>query len=288
MHISHFQVRVLNKLRLLSGFNGSTTIRVNQKKFQVPLLGRQGLDNLNLSEPWMTETLLALRPIFKGGFVDVGVNLGQTLIKAQAVFDELNYIGFEPNPACITYVQELARQNGMKNTTLFPIAVGAKTEMLRLNFFDADTSGSAATIVENFRPYSTTDHFIFVPVFDFHLVSHFLPASPMSILKIDVEGAELDVLLGLDQWIITHQPVILMEILPVYVAEHYDRLDRQQKIEELMRGWHYKISRIKKKNPVSLEKITEVGIHSNIEDCDYLLYHESAEHQIFSCFNSAN
>ena len=288
MQISHFLVRILNKMRLISVFNGSSAINVNQKKIKIPFLGRQGLDNMHLSEPWMTETLLALRPIFKGDFVDVGVNLGQTLIKAYAVFDNLNYIGFEPNPACINYVQELLRKNDMKNARLLPVAVGAKTEMLKLNFFDSDTSGSAATIIENFRPYSTTDHSIFVPVFDFHSVSHFLPSKPMSILKIDVEGAELDVLLGLDQWINANQPIILLEILPVYESGHGERLERQKKIEGLLQNWRYKISRIKKKHPLHLEIIPEVGIHSNIEDCDYLLFHELAEHQVLSCFNFSN
>ena len=81
-----------------------------------------GYENLNLSEPWMTNVLLGLRPLFNGHFVDVGVNIGQTLLKAHAVFGEVNYIGFEPNPTCINYVQEMIRQNGFKQTELIPIA----------------------------------------------------------------------------------------------------------------------------------------------------------------------
>jgi FkbM family methyltransferase len=272
MRISHFLARVLNKLHLLSLFNAATVIRVNKKKFTIPLLGRQGYDNLNLSEPWMSETLLGLRSTFNGYFVDVGVNIGQTLLKAHAVFDEVDYIGFEPNPSCVQYVQELVRQNGMKKTVVLPVAVGAKTEMLRLNFFATDKSDSSATIVENFKGNTKPDHFI--------------PNRSFSILKIDVEGAEMEVLLGLHEWISEFCPMILLEILPVYSSENRSRLDRQRKIEELLTVWNYKIARIKKKDKVHLELIETIGIHSNIEDCDYLLYHSSLSDKISACFNT--
>jgi FkbM family methyltransferase len=286
MRISHFFARVLNKLHLLSVFNVSSTIFVNKKKFFIPLIGRQGFENLDLSEPWMTETLLALRPMFNGQFIDVGVNLGQTLLKAYAVFDDIDYIGFEPNPSCISYIQELVRLNELKKTKLLPVAVGAKTDMLKLNFFAADKSDSSATLIENFKKNTTPDHFIFVPVFDFHKLTHFLPDKPFSILKIDVEGAEMEVLLGLCEWITTYSPLILLEILPVYSPENQSRLERQTKIEEMLKAWNYEIGRIKKNGPGGLEFIEKIGIHSKIEDCDYLLYHSSLSEKISVCFNT--
>lgn len=287
MRISHFFARALNKLRLLSVFNGSSAILVNKRKFLVPLPGGQGYENLDLSEPWMTQTLLALRPLFNGQFVDVGVNLGQTLLKAYAVFDDIDYIGFEPNPSCINYVQELIRLNDLKKTKLLPVAVGAKTEMLKLNFFAADKSDSSATLIENFKKNAIPDHSIFVPVFDFHTLTHFLPAKPFSILKIDVEGAEMEVLLGLHEWVTSYSPFILMEILPVYSTENQSRLERQDKIEEMLKGWNYKIGRIKKNSPGRLELIDKIGIHSNMEDCDYLLYHTSLSEKIAGCFHTS-
>jgi len=285
MRISFFLARVLSKLRLLPFFNGSVSISVNKKKMIIPLLGRQGYENLRLSEPWMTKTLLALRPLFKGHFVDVGVNTGQTLLKSQAVFDEVHYLGFEPNSSCVNYVQELVRLNEFEHITVLPIAVGEKTEMLRLNFFSPDKSDSSASIIENFRPNATTDHYVYVPVYDFQLLSGFLPEKHLSILKIDVEGAEMEVLYGLKEWINTYHPLILIEILPVYNAENTARLNRQHKIEELLRNVHYKIARLKKKDEVHLEIITEFGIHSLIEDCDYLLYHETLDEKVKACFN---
>jgi FkbM family methyltransferase len=288
MRTSHLLTRILNKFHWLPSINSNATIRINKKDFIIPLLGAQGFENLELSEPWMTKVLLALQPFFKGDFVDVGVNLGQTLLKARAVFGEVNYTGFEPNPSCVYYVQELIQRNGFNNAVLFPVGVGSRTEMLKLNFFAADKNDSSATIIENFRPNSHTDHFIFVPVFDFKLLSHFLPAKSGSILKIDVEGAEMDVLLGLNEWIHNFHPLILMEILPVYSIENSSRLKRQEKIEEMVRGWNYKIARIKKETAVRLDTLDKIGVHSNIDDCDYLLYHDSQQNEIANCFKAAS
>ena len=287
MRLSHFQAKALNRLHCLSLLNGTVAIRINQKKFIIPLLGRQGFDNLDLSEPWMTQTLLSLRGLFNGHFVDVGVNIGQTLLKALAVFDKPQYIGFEPNPSCVNYLQELVRVNALNNTVILPIAVGAETEMLKLNFFSADQNDSSASVIENFRPNNRTDHYIYVPVFDFHLLTRFLPSRPFSILKIEVEGAELEVLMGLKEWIQEWKPLILLEILPVYSTENQSRLDRQNNIEGLLLAWNYKIGRIKKEEPVSLQIIDTIGIHSSMENCDYLLYPASIHEKITGCFPAA-
>jgi FkbM family methyltransferase len=287
MHFSYFLAKVLGRLHLISKVNTTAVIKVAQKRFVVPLLGGQGYGNLNLSEPWMTDVLISLRPLFKGQFVDVGVNTGQTLLKAQAIFENVNYIGFEPNPSCVNYVQELIRQNKFENTLLLPIAIGANTEVLKLNFFAADKDDSSATIIENFKQNTKPDHSIFVPVFDFHSLTHFLSEQPCSILKIDVEGAEMEVLNGLKEWINSNRPLILLEILPVYTSDNHARLSRQQRIEELLNGFEYRKARIKKEKPTTILPIESFGVHSNIEDCDYLLYHSSLTEKIFDCFKKA-
>ena len=164
------------------------------------------------------------------------------------------------------------------------MGVGTKTEVLKLIFFAPDESDSSATVIEHYRPLNKEDHFIFVPVFDFHALSSFLPMKPSSLVKIDVEGAEFEVLLGLDDWIKAYQPYLLLEILPVYSKENQDRLRRQEEIEALIRNWNYKISRIKKTNPIGIEEIGTIEIHSSIEDCDYLLYPASSIRKIESCF----
>ena len=171
MYFPPILIRVLNKLKLLASFNGFSSIELEGKRIRIPLMGGMGSSNLHLTEPWMTDVLRNFRPLFGGHFVDVGINVGQTLVKVHALFGEAKYVGFEPNSSCVHYLQELIKINKLAGYTVLPIAVGAKTEMLKLNFFAADSSDSAASIIERFRPNSKEDHFIFVPIFDFHAIA---------------------------------------------------------------------------------------------------------------------
>jgi len=284
MRISSFLTKSFHKLGWLPFLNFHSTIQVENEKILIPILGGQGYPNLHLSEPWMTEALKCLRPVFNGHFVDVGVNLGQTLIKAHAIFEDIQYVGFEPNPSCVHYVQELIKLNELEKYELFPLGVGSKTEVLKLIFFASDESDSSATIIEHYRPNNKEDHYIYVPVFDFHSINSFLPTKTSTLVKIDVEGAELEVLLGLKDWITINQPIFLLEILPVYTVENQARLNRQEQIEGLLKELNYKIARLKKTNPARIEEISKIGIHSSIDDSDYLAYPVASADKIENCF----
>ena len=49
----------------------------------------------------MIDILKIVLPIENKKFIDVGVNIGQTLLKLKSVSSEIDYIGFEPNPICV-------------------------------------------------------------------------------------------------------------------------------------------------------------------------------------------
>lgn len=59
----------------------------------------------------MLKILTSLFKLRSGTFLDIGVNLGLTLIKVKSVNADRNYIGFKPNPACVFYIEELKRIN---------------------------------------------------------------------------------------------------------------------------------------------------------------------------------
>jgi FkbM family methyltransferase len=178
----------------------------------------------------------------------------------------------------------LIKLNELEKYELFPLGVGSKTEVLKLIFFASDESDSSATIIEHYRPNNKEDHYIYVPVFDFHSINSFLPTKTSTLVKIDVEGAELEVLLGLKDWITINQPIFLLEILPVYTVENQARLNRQEQIEGLLKELNYKIARLKKTNPARIEEISKIGIHSSIDDSDYLAYPVASADKIENCF----
>lgn len=271
-------------MKLLSKVNTSSYIHVEGKKIVIPVNGELGYYGIHLSEPWMTELLKLMKPVFNGHFVDVGVNMGQTLIKTQALFDQFEYIGFEPNPVCVNYAQDLIKQNAFKNCNLVPVGISNKESVLKLHFFNAEETDPSASIVENFRPDEKVVHSVFVPVFNLDYIRQFLPNAQNSFLKIDVEGAELEVLSGLRDWLIETQPIIVIEILPVYKAENTQRLNRQNQLENLMKETGYLINRIKKEPKISLELLKEIGIHGSVEDSDYILCPASMQERLETCF----
>lgn len=282
----NFLIKVLFKLKLLPFLNLKTTIDIDGNKIRIPLYGNLGYFNFNLTEVWMTQTLRQLKPLFKGAFVDVGVNTGQTLIKAHGVFGKMEYVGFEPNPVCVHYVQNLIKMNNF-SCRLLPVGVSRDTGILKLNFYYDEETDQSASIVEQFRLDQPIHHSLFVPVFNSQTMLSLLPAQQQPILKIDVEGAELDVLKGLQDWIVAKQPLILSEILPVYGADHPDhhlRVARQQEMEGMLRSWNYRIARLIKKDKIALQLLDTIEAHGDMELCDYLIFPAGLTGQVLQCF----
>lgn len=276
-------IRLLNRLGLLRfvNINGSTS--VNGKRVSIPVLGRLGIENLQISEPWLTQVLAKLKPFFKETFVDIGVNVGQTLIKAYTVFENVQYIGFEPNSICVNYVHGLVAANKFKNCTIVPVGLSDRTELLKLNFYYDNKIDQSASIIEQFRPEQVIDHSVFVPVFNYSMLNHVLDKNKNAILKIDVEGAEMEVIRGLSEWIGACQPIILIEVLPVYKQENLFRLQRQQKMENILRSLNYKISRINKQT-IQINELDEIGVHGTLEDSDYIFYPAGIKESIYKSF----
>ncbi|MGB4838706.1 MAG: hypothetical protein WBP08_06900 [Saprospiraceae bacterium] len=100
----------------------------------------------------MVQMLNIVLPIDNRGFVDLGINIGQTLLKLRSVSSEIKYIGFEPNPMCVNYVDRLMKENNLKDISIIPVDIADKTEIGVLNFFCASGTDSSASMIRDFRP----------------------------------------------------------------------------------------------------------------------------------------
>lgn len=262
-------IKLLIRLNLLRFFNLSYKLPISGNKIKIPIINGMGKENLILSESWMTKVIKQLFALKKGIFVDVGVNVGQTLIKVRSVDMDVNYIGFEPNPACVYYVNELIRLNSLRNTVVVPVGISDVNQLLTLNFYSDGVLDSSASIVENFRPQKVYRR-EYVACLESGTFNNLFHDEPVSILKIDVEGAELEVLRSLFTFINKNRPFILIEILPVYSKENIDRYNRQLEIQKLLKELNYNILRINKSD-LNFLKLHELEVNPRIEDCDYLL-----------------
>jgi FkbM family methyltransferase len=172
----------------------------------------------------------------------------------------------------VAYVEELIRLNGWSNCKLVPAGISEKTEVLQLNFFSTANEDPSASIIPAFRN-EKVHHQKNVVVMNESYLGGFLPQVEYCLAKIDVEGAELEVLRGISNWLRRWRPIIIIEILPVYNEGNEFRLQRQQQIEALMEELQYGILRIGKQQHAfkELVQLDTIGIHGDIELCDYVL-----------------
>lgn len=264
--------------KVIAYFNCTAFKYINRTRFRIPVIKKIGLQHFSVSEKWMVGLLEIFIKERDGLFVDVGVNLGQTLLKLKSIDKEYAYIGFEPNPVCVFYVEELIRVNKLTNCSLFPIAIGTQTHLAELYIHDStDTAGSSATTLRDFKnaPITFTKY---IPVFP---LSYFedktFAGKKIDILKIDVEGAELEVIEGSLEVIKKHQPVVFIELLPS-INQNTRQLTsgRKAKIQQIMEGIDYGIFRITKNKSGNFAGLWQVRdivaeIEAHRHDWDYLM-----------------
>lgn len=160
---------------------------------------------------WKTRVITTILRHRRGAFIDVGVNVGQTLLDyLQAPVRSL-YVGFEPNPVCFQHLRELVALNALEDCTVYPAALSDRTGVETLHLFGGDTD-PGASLLPNLRPDRETQS-LPVCVYRFDELPDVLSHNEIALVKIDVEGAELKVLRGMERTIATKSPWILCEVL---------------------------------------------------------------------------
>jgi len=153
-----------------------------------------------------------------GSFVDVGVNIGQTLMKVLAIDRDRAYLGFEPQTACCFFLDQFAQQNGLANVRLLPIALGEANGTLKL-YSDRPCDEMASVTGQLDVTGVARRHATLVPVRVGDEVLEEIGIGPVAAIKIDVEGAELQVLRGLSRTLAAHRPPVIFEVLPNFHGE---------------------------------------------------------------------
>jgi FkbM family methyltransferase len=267
--MKNYVLRALDKARLISRFNFSTSKTINGKTFKIPVINGTGHKMVYSYEDWYVPFLEKILPIINGTFVDVGVNIGQTLLKVAAIDPSKKYIGFEPNPFAYYYANKLAKANDL-DCTIYPVGLGDVTTILTLHM-DTDMA-SGASVLEDFRKNKGRyKNKLLVPIFkgDDLLIEQ---KEAIGCIKADVEGAELEAMQGLTATISKHRPIIVLEILPVYSLEHSNgvyRKERQDKLLGLMKSLGYDLYLIDE-DEVKFIKLDDIEVHGDMNKTNYL------------------
>lgn len=282
-------LRALRRVGWLKHLSFTVKARMDGLLVKVPLRKGLGLPVLAVGEPWGHGLFAALMPAFPGTVVDVGVNLGQTLIRVRGLEPVRAYIGFEPNPTCVDYSRQLAYLNGFNDCPIVPVGLAMEEGIVDLVMNNDDLADSAASIVENFRPGKPIVHRIPVAVMRFATAERDMRIGPLGLVKIDVEGSEREVLLSMEQRIGKDRPAVVLEILPVGRASNTERLSRQQDVEALFARLNYRMIRIHNKGERSkLEWITgPIGIHQDQDLSNYVVLPAERAEALFPVLEKA-
>ena len=220
-------------------------------------------------EPWMLKVLREIELGCEGSFLDVGVNLGQTLLAAKSIRPDWDYIGFEPNPFCVFYAMRLIEVNGLEPCMLFPFGISNSTGAmdLRLN----KITGGEGSIVAGFRGEDEYKRQIKVPILGADALPEELETRRFGLVKVDVEGGELEVFQALQPLLERDRPIIITELLPVYdpkTERGQFRQDRQDQLLQIVEDLGYRIVRLHLDG--SRELLDEIEPHGDIGLCNYL------------------
>lgn len=153
--------------------------------------------------------VFALRP---GAFVDVGANTGQTLIDFVLSGEKRPYFGFEPNPECIEMLNTLIDANRLENVMMAPVGLADADMILKFFVKRNSTADKGGSLMAGLRPDNDLRSLL-VPCYRFDTVREQLGVDDISLIKIDVEGAELATLSGMRETIAAEKPWIALEVL---------------------------------------------------------------------------
>ncbi|RZJ05825.1 MAG: FkbM family methyltransferase [Brevundimonas sp.] len=147
------------------------------------------------------ELALIRRNIRPGDLVcDVGANKGSYLYWMARWADEA--VAFEPQPGLADYLETVAAALPMRNVTIE--RKGVSSEAGTFELYRPSVNSPEASLV----PISGAES-IQVPVVT--LDAYFEPSRRVALLKVDVEGAELDVFKGAERLLTQDRPVLLFE-----------------------------------------------------------------------------
>jgi len=237
-------------------------------RYELPYCGRiSPYPSDYVLSPWAPFMLPPIRALFPGSFVDVGSNIGQTLLFVKHCDPDWDYIGFEPNPISFVVSRQIVDANGLRACCLVPAGLSDRSGLLEMesNFF----TDPSASVVSGFRAAGWMKQRSYVAVMQGDEALDQIHCNKVGILKIDVEGGELEVLRGLRGRLESSRPLITCEVLALHHQKSVGefRVHRQRQLEQILLEHRFAILRIEP--PKTVHLVPEVPDDRRTDWVDY-------------------
>jgi FkbM family methyltransferase len=272
--------KVLKKLkreiaRGLSRF-GLQTVRTNYNglPLTVPMLRGVGRKLIVPDDPWMSRCLRRQLELKPGAVLDIGANAGIYLVKLRSLDRQRRYIGFEPNPLCKYFISEVIRLNSFVNASCFPLALSDQNAVKLLYARTQDDAG--ASLIQEYKQHQAMPYTaeVVTEVGDEFLQRLEFPDG-IAVVKVDVEGAELEVLRGLRATIERYRPSFYCEIWPpAGGGDETDRkrIERIEAVLALLKDYRYRV--LGAREPGELFQVHDVDSMKQACRPEFLLVHQ--------------
>lgn len=158
---------------------------------------------------WEPEVGKAIQNLLKPGdiFVDIGANIGYfTLLAAQQVGPHGRVFAFEPALGTLAQLAKHIKLNGFENTLVGSLGISDHHALATLNIAHAHNNGQTSlqpiTVARGQQPT------LIAPL------DALLPSStPVTLIKLDIEGGEADALRGMQHLLAAQRPAIICELI---------------------------------------------------------------------------
>jgi len=172
-----------------------------------------GQETILLENVWEPKTTRYLCDSLAPGdvFLDIGANAGYfSLVASRRVGDSGKVLAVEPNPAMAQQIQDNVQRSGLGNIVVAETACTDSVEVRELYIGNPYNTGNSSLSRDNLAWTKSVK--VACTTVDLLVKEHGLPR--VNLVKIDVEGAELQVLQGMLETIKRFRPKIVTELSP--------------------------------------------------------------------------
>lgn len=209
--------------------------------------------------------------------LDIGANYAYYTERMSRLCPNGKVFAFEPIPFTYDVAAKIVKKLKLSNVEIYKKGVGQKTETMRFSVpkldFGSISAGQAHMKGRNNDMVKGSEYYVSdkTEEFDCEVVDIdsflFNRLKNLTFVKIDIEGAEYYALKGMEKTLLTFKPVILIEIVPVFLKSFNVPLEEFQQYIETNLGYSlFKYSKNTKK----------LTLHAAAIDADmnYVLIHK--------------
>lgn len=142
----------------------------------------------------------------KSNVLDVGANIGWTVLNLAQIAKQGKVLGFEPDPYNFERCSDNISLNDFKNVRAFPVGLGNANLQVNMEIRTSSNRGGnriAPDGTNSSRPVQIVSLDDFAPVQELNSID---------LIKMDVEGYELNALRGAERLLKQHMPVLFIEL----------------------------------------------------------------------------